>query len=73
MGCLFRDIYIILSVIGDPGPPGWLITPARIPEGMKLAPWSRIPYNPRALNQRIIPHVVSVSDLEKFAEEAGSR
>jgi hypothetical protein len=46
---------------------------ARNSEGLTLAPWIRIPYNPRALKRWIILQGICVSGLEKFAEEAGSR
>jgi hypothetical protein len=69
----FRDICIIPSEIGEGAPAGWAIPSPRNAQGMKLAPWGRIPYNPRALNRRIILHLISESEIEKFAEEAGSR
>jgi hypothetical protein len=70
---LFRDIYTTPSAIREIGPTGGRIAPVKKLVGMTLAPRSRIPYNPIALNRGIILHVISVTDLDKFAEEAGSR
>jgi hypothetical protein len=44
-------------------------------QGMLLAPFLGIPYNPRVLNRQLPLEYVSVfvHALEKFAEEAGSR
>jgi hypothetical protein len=51
------------------------ITPANGHQGMLLAPFIGIPYNPRVLNRQLpLDYVcVFVDALEKFAEEAGSR
>jgi hypothetical protein len=43
------------------------------PEGIALAPQSRIPYNPRALSQQKFMHIALSIEKLKFAEEAGSR
>jgi hypothetical protein len=58
----------------------WILTghgmlPRTSHEGMLLAPFSGIPYNPRVLNRSLPVEVVSVfiHALQKFAEEAGSR
>jgi hypothetical protein len=51
------------------------VLPGTSHEGMLLAPFDGIPYNPRVFNRQIPLEVVSVFILAilKFVEEAGSQ
>jgi hypothetical protein len=74
-GFLVQEIVIITSVPAAQSavPERGAMTSERKQKGILLAPWDRIPYNPRVLSQQTFLQILFAIDFLKFAEEAGSR